>query len=268
MDNSNSFYLPTESDSNWLLDLDPANEITPPLSLDTVDRTLTPGSNAIAFLSDTDLTSSLPSEADLTSLYSFTDSTSLLRGSIWDQLDSPLADNTNKGCKVGIADEIPLFGKNKRAEQPGGGGVCPDYDNDPYFADGPYARQPVPRSTVTDYFAYAFPERLDICPPEIFLTSIIPVCKEGSPSEKDSFFIIGQSWMHLYDVNPRKSVHALKNIYIDLNNDCESNLQSPYTLIPRDLPNWTGDLVLSTPAKTGMYIACVKLSPIKSHIIA
>lgn len=183
-DNSNSFYLPTESDSNWLLDLDPANEITPPLSLDT-------GSNAIAFLSDTDLTSSLPSEADLSSLYSFTDPNSLLRGSIWDQLDSPLADNTNKGCKVGIADEIPLFGKNKRAEQPGGGGVCPDYDNDPYFADGPYARQPVPRSTVTDYFAYAFPERLDICPPEIFLTSIIPVCKEGSPSAKDSFLYLG-----------------------------------------------------------------------------
>lgn len=245
-EDGNSFDSLTESDSNWLLDLDPVNEITPTLSLDTGDGILTPESDALAFLPDADLTSSLP-DADLTSLISFTDPTSLLRPSIWDQINSPVADNPNKGCKVGIADDIPSFGKNKRAERPSSGSECPDYDNDPYFADGPYVRQPVPRDTVTDYFAYAFPERLDICPPEIFHTSIIPVCKEGQPSDKDSFFILGQSWMHLYDVNPRKSAHALQkcilNFIMTASQICKAILLSFPQMCPPSQEIWCCQLL-------------------------
>lgn len=205
-EDTSSFGSLTESESNWLPSLDPATGINPTSSLDIVDWDLMPESDSMFSLPDADLTSPLP-DTNLASLFSFTDPTSLLRDSIWDQINSPVADESH-GCEVSNAVDVPLFGKTRR------GATCTDRDSE----NTPYCRQTVPRDTVTDSFAYAFPERLDVCPPEIFLKSNIPVCKEGSPSDLDSFFVVGQSWMHLYGVNPRTSAHALDKHFLNLLN--------------------------------------------------
>lgn len=211
----------TEADSTWSLEdntaglnpitglnsnlfladnigLDSAIELDPMLPLDTIGWDLMPESTSISLLPD----------ADLTSLISFTDSSSLLRDSIWDRIDSPLA-NQIINCEVSNGDSIPLFDKRRRETS------CsnPDLDSDSVPpTDGesdPYAPQPVPHSSSTDYFAYAFPEEFEICPRKIFKASNIPVCKEGSPSPEDVYSQVGQSWMHLYDVSPCTSVHDL-----------------------------------------------------------
>lgn len=178
--------------------LDSADEVDLMLPPDIIGWDLMPEPSSISLLPD----------ADLTSLVSFPDSTSLLRDSIWDQINSPLAKQIID-CEIRNHDSIPLFDKRRRETS------CPDphLDSDsvpPIDGESdPYVPQPVPHSTSTDYFAYAFPEEFEICPRKIFKASNIPVCKESPPSPEDVYSQIGQSWTHLYDVSPCTSVHDL-----------------------------------------------------------
>lgn len=194
----------TGSNSNLFLasnvDSDSAGGLDSSLPLDTLDWDFIPESGSI----------SLGSDASLTSLLSFSDANSLLRDDIWNDINSPLADK-DVGCEVSNLDDISLLGKKRR------GATCAEpetgeSDSRPKKNTGPdpYVPGPIPWGDSTSHGGYAFPEKFEICPTEIFKKSNTPICKEQEPAPDQCYFQLGQSWMHLYDVSPRTLVHDLE----------------------------------------------------------
>lgn len=182
------------------------------------------------------------SDVDLTSLVSLTDPTSLLQDSIWDDINSPLADNYS-GCELSLADDNLFSGKRRRATQ------CekPDQkDPDSKKKDigpDPSVPGPVPWADRNKPLNYAFSENFELCSKRIFKNANFPVCKEQVPPPDQIFSIPGSYWSHLYDVSPSMSVHDLKHsprVWTQL----LIKQQSCAIFGTVDLPHWSSGLVL------------------------
>ena len=226
---SNIVDLLNIGDSDWLLengniDLNPLSELYSNMFPADTDglMSFTGSDSNLPFDSvDWDLQpesvpdSSLP-DADLITLVSATDPSSLLRDSIWDHINSPLADD-QIGCVVGLADDVTLFDKRRRANQcsnpdqekpdlkPEAKPKRPeDIGSDPSISNlVPWARDNV-------LLNYAFPENFEICPKDYFRDSNSPVCKEQVPYP-DQIYTVPGYWSNLYDVSPGMSMYDLKH---------------------------------------------------------
>lgn len=202
-------------DSNWLLedgnlDLNPGagsssklflsddsglpsfKELNLNSSPDMLDWNLQPEPGSVSFVPN----------ADLTTLSSLTDPISLLQDSIWDEINSPVAEN-HIGCEVSLADDIALSVRRRRetkCKSPDIGN--PSNDRGP----NPYNPSPIPWTQHNNPLNYAFSEEFEICTKRIFKDANFPVCKEESPPADQIYTEPEVLWAHLYDVSPSTSV--------------------------------------------------------------
>ena len=206
---NSSFLLDDNVAGNSIIDGDAGSDLLLASNVE-LDSTLPSTSDTLDWDigSDSGLISS-SEDADLASLVSSADPTSLLRDTIWDNINSPLAQNDH-ACQVSSADDVTFSGKRRRAVD---ADQCksPEADVNKDTGPDPYVPGPMPYTRSTNYDGYAFPEKFDICSTKIFKTSNTPVCKEEPPAPDQSYFQPGQSWMHLYDVSPRTFYASLRS---------------------------------------------------------
>lgn len=175
-------------------------------------------------------------DADLKFLDSSTDPNSLLQDSIWDDVNSPLADNYIS-CEVSLGDGFVLSGKRRRETQ------CKDPDQDQSSKNtGPDPSDPSPSPWAQENspLNYAFSENFEICSERIFKSANFPVCKESDPPADQIYTEPQAYWAHLFDVLPSTSVHDLSILPVWIRNRWRKNKVVLFSA-PSDCP--TGQVV-------------------------
>lgn len=166
---------------------------------DSFDEDFMTGSKSDVFLAgtgDVDSTSLFAHTSDLD--YSLTDSN--LASSLAESASDLFVAN-NIDCEAGNVDSLELVGKRRR------GTICPDPSAPPVGQLDPPENEegkkiapqsPSALATSDEAVKAGFGENFDVCPKNFYLKSNTPVCK----TYPELFREAGQSWLHLYDVEP------------------------------------------------------------------
>lgn len=181
------------------------------LSLDNAippDQAFTPDSN---WLLDENTLNSAP-EPNLDWFSENVDSNDLDLNTVFSDISYPEKPDLNslfaddgQACDVGNADDTQLFGKKRRESStctPRKGEV--DNPSGPGSNDGPDQSGEPNQENIPQFFAplSIFPKDVELCPPEIFKDSNIPVCRDFVPAAY--VWVPGQLYVTLRDVEPRR----------------------------------------------------------------